>query len=231
MSIAATSGTGGQMGCPLEATRHDPAFQAQSCQLLLLSSDFIIKAVSGAYVASSGRSEDELLEANVFDVFPRNPALPHGACTGYFVEAVERVQRFRRREHLAPLRYDVRPASTDGFTQKQWALAISPVCVDDRVRGVMVRVQDITDLLAGKRVDTRALPELVESYRALASETVHLRRALRTRPTIDMAKGIVMAERHCSADEAFEVLRRLSMDTNVPVAEVAGAIVYQAHQH
>jgi AmiR/NasT family two-component response regulator len=37
-----------------------------------------------------------------------------------------------------------------------------------------------------------------------------------------------MADRKCSPDEAFEVIKQLSMDTNVRVADVAAALVYQA---
>ena len=49
----------------------------------------------------------------------------------------------------------------------------------------------------------------------------------RERATIDQAKGIVMAERRCTPEEAFEVLRTLSQRTNVRVADVALALVYK----
>ena len=51
---------------------------------------------------------------------------------------------------------------------------------------------------------------------------------LRSRPTIDQAKGIVMRDRRCSPDEAFEVLRQISRDTNVKVADVAATLVHEA---
>ena len=36
-----------------------------------------------------------------------------------------------------------------------------------------------------------------------------------------------MTERHCTPDEAFDVLVRLSQNSNVPLRDVARALVYQ----
>ena len=198
---------------------------------MLLSRDFTIKAVTRSYAASAGRCPTDLLHQNVFDAFPKNPCAPEGGRTEDFADMCERVLRFRRSQQLAPLRYDVRDAGSGEFVEKQWAVAIDPVCVDGVVTGVMVCVQDVTDLLQDQASGVDSAPDLVASYRALATEAGQLRRALQTRPTIDLAKGVLMADRGCTEDEAFSFLRKLSMDTNVPVAQVAAAIVYQAESH
>ena len=52
-----------------------------------------------------------------------------------------------------------------------------------------------------------------------------LTEALETRDTIGQAKGIIMATRRCSADEAFAELRRISQDRNIKLREVARQIV------
>ena len=62
----------------------------------------------------------------------------------------------------------------------------------------------------------------------LQKETHGLRTALTSRATIDEAKGMIMAERRCDADAAFQVLVNMSRDTNVPLKDVARALVYQA---
>lgn len=49
--------------------------------------------------------------------------------------------------------------------------------------------------------------------------------AVARRSVIDQALGIVMAQQRCTADHAFEVLRRLSQKRNVKLHEVAGGIV------
>lgn len=42
---------------------------------------------------------------------------------------------------------------------------------------------------------------------------------------IDQAKGILMAEQHCTAEEAFEILRLASQHQNVKLRDLATAIV------
>ncbi|MEU1134391.1 ANTAR domain-containing protein [Streptomyces sp. NPDC005900] len=62
-------------------------------------------------------------------------------------------------------------------------------------------------------------------YRAALSELDQLGTALRTRPVVDQACGIVMHVLGCEADAAFAVLRRISQTTNRKLAEVAAALV------
>ena len=68
----------------------------------------------------------------------------------------------------------------------------------------------------------------LDEFNAMTEEIAQLREALASRGTIDQAKGLVMAERRCTPDEAFQYLVRLSNDTNVRVADVAAALVYRA---
>ncbi|GAA3138296.1 hypothetical protein GCM10020001_071020 [Nonomuraea salmonea] len=52
-----------------------------------------------------------------------------------------------------------------------------------------------------------------------------LKEALTTRGVIDQALGIVMAQRRCTARQAFELLRQISQDRNVKVHQIAASIV------
>ncbi|GGO36348.1 MULTISPECIES: ANTAR domain-containing response regulator [Streptomyces] len=62
-------------------------------------------------------------------------------------------------------------------------------------------------------------------YRAALTELDHLGEALRTRPVVDQACGIIMHVVTCDADRAFTLLRRISQRTNRKLAEVAAALV------
>lgn len=53
----------------------------------------------------------------------------------------------------------------------------------------------------------------------------NLERAVQTRDLIGQAKGILMARQGCSAEEAFDVLRRASQRTNRKLHEIAATIV------
>jgi AmiR/NasT family two-component response regulator len=66
-----------------------------------------------------------------------------------------------------------------------------------------------------------------EAYTRLATEVDQLHRALTSRVAIEQARGIVMAERRCGPGEAFEILRKVSNDSNVKLHELAAALVAQ----
>ncbi|TDP96467.1 GAF and ANTAR domain-containing protein [Labedaea rhizosphaerae] len=53
----------------------------------------------------------------------------------------------------------------------------------------------------------------------------HLRKALDSRDTIGMAKGILMQRRGISAEDAFDLLRRTSQDLNIRLTKIAETIV------
>lgn len=65
-------------------------------------------------------------------------------------------------------------------------------------------------------------------YDVTATLAQHLQAAMENRAVIEQAKGIVMADRHCTADEAFTILSKLSQDTNRKLREVAAALVASA---
>ena len=105
----------------------------------------------------------------------------------------------------------------------------------DGLRSVIDGCRDIlqgdrmSDADAGRFADAaRAFAASATDYHAMATEILHLRRALTTRGNIDQAKGIIMAERRCTPEAAFDVLVSLSQDTNVKLADVAAALVYKA---
>jgi len=52
-----------------------------------------------------------------------------------------------------------------------------------------------------------------------------LQQALTTRATIDQAIGILMAQRHCDAEEAFGLLRQASNRSNTKLRDVAARLV------
>jgi GAF domain-containing protein len=87
------------------------------------------------------------------------------------------------------------------------------------------------------RVDREALQDLI-GHAAAAIANVHLydasktlveqlRTAAQSRAVIDQALGILIAQCHCTADEAFDILRTNSQRTNRKVRDLAADIVAQ----
>jgi hypothetical protein len=61
-----------------------------------------------------------------------------------------------------------------------------------------------------------------------ADEVTQMRQALVSRAGIEQAKGIIMSQHRCSADEAFAVLRDTSSRSNRKLRDVAQAVIEQA---
>ncbi|WP_331715312.1 ANTAR domain-containing protein [Micromonospora auratinigra] len=83
------------------------------------------------------------------------------------------------------------------------------------------------------------LARTLAGYAAIAPADVHLqestatpaqqtREAMQSRAGIEQAKGIIMGQRRCGADEAFAILARVSQDSNRKLREVAESLVDRA---
>lgn len=70
----------------------------------------------------------------------------------------------------------------------------------------------------------------VHLYDTQATLAQHMQAAMEHRAVIEQAKGIIMGQRRCTADEAFAILRKLSQDTNRKVRDVAAALVASSHE-
>jgi len=66
---------------------------------------------------------------------------------------------------------------------------------------------------------------------ACQDEVHDLRAALRSRPAIDQAKGILMARHGCTADEAFGMLSEASQRSNQKLRDLAAGIVDSAQEN
>ena len=89
--------------------------------------------------------------------------------------------------------------------------------------------------------DAVALAEQFAGYAAVALANAHvydqqttlaeqLRAAMESRAVIEQAKGIIMGERRCSADEAFRILSEASRSANRKVRDLAAAQVAGANR-
>ncbi|AEV86353.1 histidine kinase [Actinoplanes sp. SE50] len=67
-------------------------------------------------------------------------------------------------------------------------------------------------------------------YDTTATLAQHMQAAMAGRAVIEQAKGIIMGERRCTADEAFAILTRVSQDSNRKLRDVAAALVERTQQ-
>lgn len=75
----------------------------------------------------------------------------------------------------------------------------------------------------------RSVLELVQDQsrrlQAMSDELEQVRTSLNERKVIERAKGLLMAHRNLSEDDAYKALRQLAMNQNRRIVEVAGAVL------
>jgi len=107
----------------------------------------------------------------------------------------------------------------------------------DRAQNLMKQSQEllaVAQVLAQARTDRRhallhGQPSRPPRDLLRQSEYLRLQARLETMPVIEQAKGILMAQSQCSSDaEAFDLLRRASQRSNIPVRKLAAQIVANA---
>jgi hypothetical protein len=82
---------------------------------------------------------------------------------------------------------------------------------------------DVAEIVAVAVANATAHAELGEQAR-------HMRLAMESRAVIEQAKGVLMAQRHIDADQAFEVLREASQRYNRKLRDIATGIVASTHE-
>jgi hypothetical protein len=98
------------------------------------------------------------------------------------------------------------------------------------VYSVSPRLVDDASLEAAELLASTVAEMLHEGQvkRQLQDAALQLETALRSRATIDQAKGIIMARSGCSADDAFRQLADASSSANVKLREIAERLVRDA---
>jgi hypothetical protein len=114
-----------------------------------------------------------------------------------------------------------------------------PLAVGERSRGALNlysgRPQAFShiDEDAARSLAGQAAGALSVAWRMADGELAveHLRRGMVTRQEIGQAVGLLMAQRRCTADEAWELLRQASQRSNEKLRDVAGRIVAGHEEH
>ncbi len=216
--------------------------------LLLMDNTLRICGVNKAYERATQRERGELIGRPMFEAFPDNPDDPQACGVHHLTVSLEKVLRTGCSHDMWVQRYDIPDLANPGaFIPKVWAPRNSPVRDDGRVVGVLHRVDEITELhgalsamaLAIESDDalppdeqfytlaafTAALPHDPRQRLALVAENEHLRKAVHTRDIIGQAKGMLMERYDIDANSAFQLLVKLSQESNTKVADVAQHLV------
>lgn len=117
---------------------------------LAMTPDFIIVAVSDAYLAATMTRREEIVGHHMFEVFPDNPADSQATGVANLRASLERALQSRAPDVMPTQKYDIRlPESRGGgFEERYWTPVNSPVIGrDGKVEYLLHRVEDVSEFV------------------------------------------------------------------------------------
>ena len=132
----------------------------------------------------------------------------------------------------------------DVRNETRWPALMAAVCAQTTIRSTLSIQLYVVDLELGALnlfsetpnafdTTTENLADTLATHAAIALNTARrseqFRSALASRDIIGQAKGIIMERFDIDAVHAFDILRRLSQESNTPVAEIAAQLVKTDH--
>lgn len=230
-----------------ETIARDMANRSPSDRFVVLDRSLTIRAASPAYARATLKQRDELLGQFLFDAFPDDPNDPQANGTQQLAASLETAMRREEIHNMWIQRYDIPdPGAPGRFLPKVWSPLNSPLVDHGEVLGVVHRCgHEISDIARALQVIAQAIEaagslpptEVLHTLAAVgAAQTAYhraeieqLRRAIETRDVIGQAKGMLMERFALDASAAFNLLVRLSQDSNSPVVQIARQLVDLAH--
>ena len=159
-------------------------FESAPGLYLVLTPEFLIVAVSDAYLNATKTKREEILGRGIFDVFPDNPDDPAATGVRNLRASLERVRKGLRADAMAVQKYDIRRPESEGggFEERHWSPVNSPVFgADGQLTYIIHRVEDVTDFVrlkrAGREQAEQMESEIYQRAQQLAGANEQLRQA------------------------------------------------------
>jgi signal transduction histidine kinase/CheY-like chemotaxis protein len=119
---------------------------------LVLDRDFLIAAVTEAYLRATLTVREDIVGRGLFEVFPDNPNDPEATGSRNLRESLETVLRTGVPHAMAIQKYDIRRPDSGEFEQRYWKPLNTPAIIDGRVAYIIHSVEDVTSLVRLERL-------------------------------------------------------------------------------
>ena len=133
-------------------------FESAPVSYLVLDPDWVMVAVSDAYLRDTMTTREQLIGRVIFDMFPEDPDDPDASSGPTNLRAsLERVRRDLVPDTMAVQKWDIRrPAAAGGeFEVRYWSVLNSPVLTPDgRLAYIINLVWDVTEYARLKERET-----------------------------------------------------------------------------
>jgi signal transduction histidine kinase len=147
-------------------------FESAPGLFLVLTPDLKIVAVSDAYLKATMTKREEIMNRDIFEVFPDNPSDPGATGVRNLRNSLNRVLQNKVADAMAVQKYDIRRPDLEGggFEERFWSPLNSPVLgPNDQIVYIIHKVEDVTEFLrmkqAGLDLKNRVDEKEAEIYR------------------------------------------------------------------
>ena len=128
---------------------HALLFRALPTPYMVMDRDLVLVECNDAYLATVGRTREDILGRPVFEVFPPTPDALDERGVPRVQRSFERARDTGQVDPMPLQRYDIPDPLTGGLVQRYWSLISVPIR-DEQGRVVLVaqRAEDISDFVA-----------------------------------------------------------------------------------
>ena len=191
-------------------------------------------AVNDAYLATTGRTREELLGAFVFDAFPPTPDALDETGVSRVQRSFERARDTGRTDTMPLQKYDIPDPATGGMSERWWSLISVPVLAPDgAVVLVAQRAEDITDWVRQReateveRERSAQLSRRVQEVEAdLYARAHELEAALASQArAAATAAGLASVAIELTGADTVEDLARIIFNRGLPVLGADGGAI------
>ena len=124
----------------------EQVFQNMPGLCLVLNPAFIIVAQNDEHARLTYTEGGSIVGQHVFAAFPDNPDDSGAMGVSRIRDSLLKVMKTRQADHLAMLRYDVKPP-VGPFETRYWSVTNVPLLGDDGyVQWILIRAEEMTDL-------------------------------------------------------------------------------------
>jgi signal transduction histidine kinase len=134
----------------LESPDFRVLFESAPGLYLVLTPDLKIAAVTGAYLRATMTEREQILDRDIFEIFPDDPADPAADGVRNLRASLERVLAHGAADTMAVQKYDIRRPDSEGggFEERYWSPVNSPVLGDGgEIVYIIHRVEDVTEFV------------------------------------------------------------------------------------
>lgn len=147
-------------------------FESSPGLYLVLMPDFVIVAVSDAYLRATMTKREDILGRGLFEIFPDNPDDPaaNGVCN--LRDSLESVRQTLTSNAMAVQKYDIRRPESEGggYEERFWSPINTPILAPDgNLAYIIHRVEDVTEFVHLKQ-QGREQEKFTEHLRTRAEE-------------------------------------------------------------